>query len=108
MSEEGLNNQRMNETGDAAGNASENATQDAREAEKEKREEYIKRGRLTGAIRLVAGLYFISSLFSGIIVPLRNGTLDMPAYAIVIISIFGILGIVLIIDGIKKLLKYGK
>jgi len=85
----------------------ENTVQENHEIENEKlKEEYKRQGRLTGIIRLVAGCYFISAVFTGIIAPLQHGSLDMPAYAVIIISVFGIFGIVLIIDGIRKLMKY--
>jgi hypothetical protein len=107
MNEENNNGKKYQDTSNAPTNSVENTLQENHETdgEKDKSDEFIKRRRLTGMIRLVAGFYFISAVFSGIIMPLRNGTLNMPVYAIVIIGVFGVFGVVIMIDGIRKLMK---
>lgn len=63
------------------------------------------RKKRTGILRILAGGYLIYIFYTSVIEPLLKNTFDLKAHFIVIFTIYLILGIVLVVDGLKKIKK---
>lgn len=73
--------------------------------EQEKLEEKAKVKQRTGIIRTLAGAYLVYSCYTSVIAPLREGKFDTPLHFTIIFVLFGVLGVILLIDGVRKLKK---
>lgn len=82
-----------------------NETQDNDSVQQEKDEEDNKRKRSTGILRILAGGYLVYLFYSSVLEPLLKKNFDLPLHFTVIFSIYVILGIILIIDGLKRIKK---
>lgn len=70
-------------------------------------EEKIARDRRTSIFRLLAGVYLAYLSYSGITEVIQD-TSNAPWYFYLIYILFGLIGIVLIIDGVRKQIKTKK
>lgn len=111
---ESLDNDRLGEEsleGESLVNSDENAVFDSESddltdeevTEIEKEETLTRDKKRRGTIRIVAGGYLLYLCYESIIEPLIKGTFDTPIHFAIIFAIFGILGLVFIINGIKSI-----
>ena len=84
-----------------------NTAQAENQAEDQAEEEKIARDRRTSIFRLLAGVYLAYLSYSGITEVIQD-TSNAPWYFYLIYILFGLIGIVLIIDGVRKQIKTKK
>ncbi len=68
-------------------------------------EDFSGRKRRTGIFRILAGGYLIYIFYSSVIEPLLKNTFDLTIHFTIIFSVYLIIGLILIIDGLRKIKK---
>ncbi|NLJ90282.1 MAG: hypothetical protein GX323_05215 [Clostridiales bacterium] len=81
-----------------------NINQDKTEDSKHDDVELNKRKR-TGILRILAGGYLVYLFYTSVIEPLLNNTFDMKLHFILIFIAYLIIGLILLIDGLRKIKK---